>query len=174
MGNARVHADVISDTPGRLRVRLRREARRGGLLLAASTQLERQAGVGRVDTNGTTGSITIKYDRYALSTDDVLAILQDAGVTAEKDPPDTMDSLADHGHCATSDSILGALTDLDRRLSRLTGRKVDLKLLFPLTLAGVGLRQWITQGLGLAQVPAYVLLWYAFDSFWKFHRGTER
>lgn len=47
-----------------------------------------------------------------------------------------------------------------------------LKLLFPLALAGVGLRQWVTQGLGLAQVPAYVLLWYAFDSFWKFHRGS--
>jgi hypothetical protein len=30
--------------------------------------------------------------------------------------------------------------------------------------------QLATRGLGMTEVPAYVLLWYAFDSFWKFHR----
>ena len=40
-------------------------------------------------------------------------------------------------------------------------------------LGFIGLRQSLSEGLGLSQVPGYVLLWYAFDSFWKFHQQTR-
>jgi hypothetical protein len=94
-------------------------------------------------------------------------ILRDLGVLVEEvvELPES-----GPGSSATSTRIVNAVTDLDRQLSALTGRRVDLKLLFPLTLAGVGLWRAATSGLGLGEVPAYVLLWYAFDSFWKFHR----
>src|SRR5262249_37441456 len=58
-----------------------------------------------------------------------------------------------------------------RCFSRARGRTVDLKLLFRVALGAVGLRQFFTAGLGIAEVPAYVLLWYAFDAFYKLHQA---
>jgi hypothetical protein len=66
--------------------------------------------------------------------------------------------------------VVDTVNDLDQRLSRLTGRKVDLKLLFPVALGAIGVRSAIANGVGLTEVPAYILIWYAFDAFWKFHQ----
>jgi hypothetical protein len=116
--------------------------------------------------------VLVHYDRQTRSSADMLSILRDVGVLVE----DTARGLglelaeAGAGSSTTSVRIVDALTDLDRQLSLLTGRTVDLKLLFPMALGGVGLWRAATSGLGLTEVPAYVLLWYAFDSFWKFHR----
>ena len=53
--------------------------------------------------------------------------------------------------------MLDALTDLDHRISRLTGGKLDLKLLVPVGLGLLAMRQVALNGFGLAQVPGYVL-----------------
>src|SRR5205807_541067 len=66
--------------------------------------------------------------------------------------------------------LIDAVERLDSDLARLTGRRIDLKLIFPAGLFALAIRQIATNGLGISQVPGYVLLWYAFDSFWKFHR----
>jgi hypothetical protein len=73
-------------------------------------------------------------------------------------------------HSATATSLLDALTDLDRRLSKLTNGKLDVKLLVPTGLGLLAIRQIAMNGLGLSQVPGYVLLWYTFDSFYKLHQ----
>jgi hypothetical protein len=71
---------------------------------------------------------------------------------------------------ASATGILDAVTDLDHRISELTGGKVDLKVLVPAGLGLMALRQVALNGLGLGQVPGYVLLWYTFDSFYKLHQ----
>lgn len=73
------------------------------------------------------------------------------------------------GQSTTATGVITALDDLNQRLSRATGGKLDLKLLFPLTLGALGLCQVLAEGLGLTEIPGYVLLWYAFDSFYKLH-----
>jgi hypothetical protein len=105
----------------------------------------------------------------------VLRALRDGGVLVEETARGVgLELPGGVGSSTTSARIVDTVTDLDRQLSLLTGRRVDLKLLFPLALGGVGLWRAARSGLGLAEVPAYVLLWYAFDSFWKFHREPAR
>ncbi len=170
MNNQEAHGQVISDTPGRLRIRLRRPHRRSGLMQQAQTRLEERPGVQQVETNTTTGSMMVRYDPGTASVDDLLAILKDAGIVALQTASDLGLELPKAGRSTTAVDIVAMMDDLDRRISLLTGRRLDLKLAFPAALFAMGIRQTITKGLGLSQVPGYVLLWYAFDSFWKFHQ----
>lgn len=134
-----------------------------------SEHLEAALGPGHAQVSPITGSVLVHYNRRTHSSADVLSILRDSGVLVEETARGVGLGLPDTGRSITSDRVVDAMVDLDRQLSLLTGRRVDLKLLFPMALAGVGLWRAAASGLGLAEVPAYVLLWYAFDSFWKFH-----
>jgi hypothetical protein len=164
-------ARVASHTPGRLRLRLVRNRHGRELLHEVRHSLERQEGIRRVEGNSTTGSLLLHYDPERLGRDQLLAILRDAGLIVRDILEAGGNELPPAGKSTTATSITDALNDLDHRLSRITGRRLDLKLLFPTALGALGLRQALSQGLGLNRVPGYVLLWYAFDSFWKFHEG---
>jgi hypothetical protein len=138
---------------------------------AVRERLDDAFGPGRTEVNANTGSVLVRYDRHTRSSADVLSILRDVGVLVEETARSVLElPEAGAARSTTSIRVIDAVADLDRQLSRLTGRTVDLKLLFPMALGGIGLWRVATNGLGLTEVPAYVLLWYAFDSFWKFHR----
>jgi hypothetical protein len=137
-------------------------------------RLEAQPGTQRVEVNDRTGSVLINYDPHAQSHTSLLHVLHDLGIAAVETARGLdLDVPEIGGHTQTSQTIVDTLSDLDRQIAALTGRKVDLKLLFPATLGAIGVWQAIRNGLGLTQVPAYVLLWYAFDSFWKFHSDVD-
>lgn len=170
-GSPRAHAHVASHTPGRLRVRVHHPARHTHLLHQLKQQLQAQPGVGKVDVNAHTGSVLVHYDRHTHEHGSLLQLFQDVGVTVgELARGLDMDAPEVAGHSKAGDNIVDTVTDLDRQVALLTGHKVDLKLLFPMALGGIGVWQVATRGLGLGEIPGYVLLWYAFDSFWKFHR----
>jgi hypothetical protein len=161
---------VTSSLPGRLRVRMSRPMRHAHLMERVREHVGAQAGVHMVETNRETGSVLVHYDPGRQSTSDLLALFADVGVIVRETASAIGLDAPTVGRSTTSQSIIEALTDIDRRLSHATGRKVDLKLLFPLVLGGLGVRQAARFGLGLSQVPAYVLLWYAFDLFYKLNR----
>ena len=171
MESQEAHGHVVSDTPGRLRIRVRHPHRHPQLMGRTQDHLEGKPGIRGVETNPTTGSVMVRYDPHQVSPDDILAMLKDVGVIALQTASDLGVELPEAGRSTTAVSVISVIDDLDRRISLLTGRRIDLKLLFPATLFGLGIRQVATQGLGLAQVPGYILLWYAFDSFWKFHQA---
>jgi len=132
-------------------------------------ELDRQSGIGAVETNAATGSVVVHYDPERRSTDEILGILRDVGVIVRDVARTGGEELPEFGHSTTSKTILEAFSDLDRRVSRATGRKVDLKLLFPLGLGTIGIWQVLRAGFGFSEIPGYILLWYAFDSFHKLH-----
>jgi len=172
MENWEAHGHIVSDTPGRLRIRLRRTHRHPHVMELARNQLRQHEAVHQVATNDTTGSIVVNYDPARLSRDSVLGMLKDVGIIAREAAEELLaETPGESKHSAAALGIIAAVNDLDRRLSRATGRNIDLKLVFPASLFALGIRQAATQGLGLSTVPAYVLLWYAFDSFWKFHQA---
>ncbi|MDP8921668.1 MAG: hypothetical protein M3O34_02185 [Chloroflexota bacterium] len=162
------HARVASAMPGRLRLRLDRAHRRNGAIGQLHDSLEGRDGIHAVTSNPATGSVLVRYDSGALDHGDVLAMLRDAGVVIGEAVRSVVGD-ADFGHSIVSTSIVDALTDLDRRVSRATNSLVDVKLLFPLSLGALAIRQIALNGLGLGTVPGYVLLWYTFDAFLKLH-----
>ena len=175
---------IVSHAPGRMRVRLHPEHRATADLQQIERDLNARDGVASVQTNARTGSVLVHYDRHSLGRDDLTAILHDVGIVAmellgaEEVSRGLSDEVDDGAaerasaapHSSTATGVLDALTDLDRRLSELTGGKLDVKLLVPIGLGTLALRQILTTGLGLAEVPGYVLLWYTFDSFYKLHQ----
>ena len=171
------HGRIVSHAPGRVRVRLHREHRSAPALAQIERSLAAQPGVAAVSTNPRTGSVLMSFDHVAISKDDVLGMLFDAGVVArdlldaEEVPRDLGEGSTEHSTTATG--LIDALTDLDGRVARLTGGRFDVKLLVPLGMGLLAARQIATVGLGLGQVPGYVLLWYAFDSFYKLHQRRE-
>jgi hypothetical protein len=171
---------VVSHTPGRVRIRLDAVHRQTAVLGHLAQGLVGQDGVSAVSVNARPGSVLVHYDHRRLMFDALLDTCHDLGLilhdVAEGGEIDTEDVAQpvgvapEVGHSSTAVTVMDALTDLDRRLSRLTGGKLDVKLLFPVCLGVLGVRQIAMSGLGLAEVPAYVLLWYAFDSFYKLHQ----
>lgn len=171
------HGRIVSHAPGRVRIRLQREHRDATALAQIAQNLGAQAGVTAVATNARTGSVLLAFDHYHVSHADVAAMLYDAGIVA-RDLLDAEEIPEDLGqdepnHSATATGLMDALGDLDARLARLTGGRIDLKLAVPLGLALLAARQISTVGLGLGQMPGYILLWYAFDAFHKLHQRQK-
>lgn len=176
--NGMVHGQIVSHTAGRMRVRLHQRHRDPAALEAIEDQLSEHGAIASVTTNERTGSVLVHYDHQKLTKADLLELLWDAGLVAreligaEEIPEDLGRDPAASGvpHSATATTLLDALTDLDQRLSKLTNGKLDVKLLVPTGLGLLAIRQIAMNGLGLSQVPGYVLLWYTFDSFYKLHQ----
>ncbi|MBV9581259.1 MAG: hypothetical protein JO057_21980 [Chloroflexi bacterium] len=180
-GHHKTHAQIASHTPGRLRVRVHPSHRDPDALQEVASRLEDQPGIQHVDVNANTGSVLVHYDRETHEKDEVVGCLEDVGLllgsileAGGEEIPDLEGSESESGsgssHSTTAAGVVDTVNDLDRRLSELTGRKVDLRLLFPVALGAIGVRAAITNGIGFAEVPAYILIWYAFDAFWKFHQ----
>jgi hypothetical protein len=60
------------------------------------------------------------------------------------------------------------LRSWNERVEQATDGRMDLRTLVPLTLLGVGVFKLLTDKDWRA-VPPYVLLYYAFDTYWKLH-----
>jgi hypothetical protein len=172
-------ARIVSQAPGRMRLRLHQEHRDPTALKQLEQDLGGRDGVTSVSTDHRTGSVLVHYDRRTLTKDDLTDMLFDVGVAAldllgadaaAEDLGQERDARGVVPHSTGATGVLDALTDLDHRISQMSGGRFDLKLLVPAGLGLLALRQIALNGLGLAQVPGYVLLWYTFDSFYKLHQ----
>lgn len=169
VGAQPLRARVTSHTRGRLRVRISQDDRGNGGAHDAGARLEKALGSDRVQVTSATGSVLVHYDPERHSSSDIMGLLKDVGIIIE-DTVRELDADVPAGAASMAgDRVVRAMADLDRRLGAMTGHKIDLKALFPLTLGALGVWRVARSGLGVGEVPAYVLLWYAFDSFWKFH-----
>lgn len=68
-----------------------------------------------------------------------------------------------------SSDLMMTVGKLNEFARRMTDGEIDLYLLVPLGLSAFALRQLLVKGWELEEIPWYVLAWYAFDSFMKFH-----
>jgi len=125
-------------------------------------------GVKSVDVNHRTGSIFIAHEEHP----EILAGLSGAFDSVCGDLFEEV--LEEEGAMIPGFSVLAHLlkkraAKLDHFLAEKTNNMIDLKMLVPVLLLGAGLfkiaktRQW------MHEVPAWVLLYYAYDSYLKFH-----
>jgi hypothetical protein len=166
------HAAVASHIPGRLRVRLHRRSRHSHTMTRLKQAIEAQPGVHAVEVSHAAGSVTVKYDTQTHGEMGIFSLLEDLDVIVgtaidaphiEEAPPE------ENGHSKAAVTLAGALDDLDKRVAEFTGHTVNLRTLFPLGLAGVGVGRIVENGLMAEMVPGWLLLWLAFDAFVKLH-----
>jgi copper chaperone CopZ len=134
--------------------------------------IEAQQGVQGVDVNHAAGSITVKYDAPTHGERGIFGVLEDLDllIGAVIDAPHIEAAPAEgHGHSKAAGTLIGALDGLDKHVAEFTGHTMNLRTLFPLTLAGLGVWQIVKNGLVVEMVPGWLLLWLAFDSFVKLH-----
>ncbi|MEJ6481921.1 HMA2 domain-containing protein [Nostoc punctiforme UO1] len=159
-----ISTKVVSSTPGRLRLRVAHSHRQPEKMQRIANALLANPHITQVKTNVHHGSIVINDDGKDGSLENVLATLKDLGII-----------FADvtEGNTEAAAGVSSALVDLNQRVKQSTHGAFDLRILFPLGLASLSLRQLLNKGLQLEVIPWYVLAWYAFDSFIKLH-GTSQ
>ena len=161
---------IVSDVPGRMRIKLHPESRRPVFIDKLKEKMVTREGIHRVKLNHTTGSLTLHYDRDRLTRDRVLGLLEDLDVVAKEITPAFEGDIPDGGdETATQMSFLQAVEDLNSRVWRTTGIRLDLKMALPLVFVLAGLWSIRKQGLMIAQVPGWIFLYLAFDMFIKLH-----
>ncbi|MBW4685164.1 MAG: hypothetical protein KME40_08690 [Komarekiella atlantica HA4396-MV6] len=158
-----IYTKIVSNTPGRLRLRIAQPYCQVGEMQRIASILEAQPNISQVRTNIYHGSILINYGAKNSSLENVFATLQDIGLIFGDI---THDSEAAMG-------VTNAVVDLNKKVELATNGAVDLRFLFPLGLSILAARQLIAKGLQFEIIPWYVLAWYAFDSFMKLH-GTSQ
>jgi len=166
------HAEVVSHIPGRLRVRLHRRSRHSHTMTRLKQAIAAQPGVHAVEVNHAAGSVTVKYDMQTHGETGVFGLLEDLDVivgTAIDAPRIEETSPEGHGPTKAAVTLAGALDDLDKRVAGFTGHTVNLRTLFPLSLAGFGVWRIVENGLMAEMVPGWLLIWLAFDAFVKLY-----
>src|SRR4029453_5853783 len=156
-----LHAEVASHIPGRLRVRLHRRSRHPHVMMQLKKTIEERQGVHGGEVNHAAGSITVKYDEQTHGGMGIFDLLEDLDVIVgtAMDAPQIEDPTEGDGHSKTAVTLAGALDDLDKRVAGLTGHTVNLRTLFPLSLAGLGVWRLVENGLMAGMVPGWPLFW---------------
>ena len=160
-------AEIISQTPGRVRLRITPTHRQLQKIAPLANALKARLEIYRVKTNISTGSITVFHGRELLSSQDMCTILQDLGINLVEVTQEQKISVLSSSKAATE--IIRTTTDLNRTVQTATNNTVDLRFLVPLSLGILAMRQLLVKGWQLELIPWYVLAWYAFDSFLKLH-----
>jgi hypothetical protein len=159
-----ISTKIISNTPGRLRLRISPPHRHPREMQRITNILKAQSQIIQVRTNINSGSIIINHDGKNASLENVLTTLLDLGVT-----------FADitEGNSEAAEDVKRAVINLNKRFEQATSGEVDLRFLFPLGLSMLAVRQILVKGLQLEIIPWYVLAWYAFDSFMKLNNPSQ-
>ncbi|AFY51278.1 hypothetical protein Nos7524_5567 [Nostoc sp. PCC 7524] len=160
-----ISTKIVSDTPGRLRLRIAQSHRQPDIMQHIAHALEAKSTVQKVRTNIHHGSIVIKHDGTDASLEDVLATLRDLGIIFAE---------TTEGNTEAATTVASAVIDLNKRVKQATDGVVDIRFLFPLGLSFLAVRQLIIKGLQFEIIPWYVLAWYSFDSFIKLHGITPQ
>jgi hypothetical protein len=149
---------IISDTPGRLRLRIAPGNRQAEKIQHIANFLTAQPHITQVRTNIHHGSILINHDGQTGTLAEISATLRDIGIIF---------AAITQGKTEAATAISNVVIDLNQRVERATDGTVDLRFLLPCGLSILAMRQLIVKGLQLEVIPWYVIAWYAFDSFLK-------
>lgn len=160
-----MHITILSSTPGRIRLRISPQQSEPEMFAQiANTLTAFFPQIHNVRTNFQARSITVYYNGEIGDFDQVLATLENFGITVGDLP-------VKKSRGATA--IANTFAYLNQRIEKITNGFVDLRLLFPILLALLALRQFFAKGPALKESPWYILAWYAFDSFLKLNNTKE-
>jgi hypothetical protein len=79
----------------------------------------------------------------------------------------------ENGTSEVAKDLIHVVADVNGDIGRITNGVIDLRLLLPLGLGALAIRQLIVKGIDIDEIPWYTLTWYAFDSFIKLNNQQE-
>jgi len=135
--------------------------------------LKKKPGIARVRPNPDTGSLTIFYSEDILSFQQLSDIVGECGVFLAPPEAQSTQEITTGSFSEAATEVTTALAALNQRVKRATNGAADLRFLVPLGFGTLAVRQLLLKGIQLNIIPWYVLAWYAFDSFIKFHYTKE-
>ena len=162
-----IEIDIVSNTPGRLRLKVDREHRLPEVMEQIVTALKTFADFDRVRSNISNGSLTIYYNPEKVDFTELISQLQTFGVILD-DPSEKLSKTS----VATA-RLTDAITGLDRKIKQTTEDSIDLRSLATTLISLFALRQ-ISKVPGLRKISWFILAWYIFESLIKFNNRSER
>jgi hypothetical protein len=118
-------------------------------------------------------SITLS-EKYQESVTEVTEVWKNvaADVTRERQEQFRYRTYPD-GKSQVAQDFINVMSDFNADVKNMTNGMADLRLLVPLALSILAIRQVLVKGLQLEDIPWYILAWFAFDSFVKLHSTSE-
>ncbi len=163
---------VAHHLPNRTRLRIPKNHRNAVFMDNFEKSLKKIPNVKTVTSNYDTGSIIIEHEEHP-------EILNLIGSSLEGVANEVFEAMLEGEPIeAIGISVIGHViyqnfAKLDNAISQATNNNIDLKLLLPIGFLSAGIyKASRTQG-WLSQVPTFVLFYYAYDSFLKFHNKTQ-
>lgn len=95
-----------------------------------------------------------------------------AELVAQRETETSSDVSFTPNNSQATEYIINTFTEFNTQVRKQTNGVADLRLLVPLGLSAIALRQLLTKGLQIEEMPWYVLAWYAFDSFIKLNDAS--
>jgi hypothetical protein len=163
---------VLHHLPSRTRYRIARRHRTEEMVAQIRDQVATVPGVKAVEVNERTGSVFVHHEERA----DILnaiggalsAVADDLfeeGLEAEIEPVPGLSLLAK--------VLKSRAGKFDELLSEKTDNLIDFKMLVPMLFLGAGILKVTKTRNWFEQVPAWVLFYYAYDTYLKFHPPTS-
>jgi hypothetical protein len=162
-----IEIDIVSNTPGRLRLKVDREHRSPETMEKIVTALKTFADFDRVRSNVSNGSLTIYYNPEKLDFTEIFSQLQAFGVILD----DSSENLSKTS--VSTGRLTGAIAGLDQKIKQTTEDSIDLRSLATTLISLLALRQ-IYKIPGLRKISWLILGWYIFESLLKFSNRSER
>jgi hypothetical protein len=156
VGVAQLDGRIVSDTPGRLRIRIRPEHRDSCSALRVQAKLQAQSGIGPVELNVLTGSLLVWYEPDKCSVEQVLDTCLRSGLATQPGEPNN----AAPRYQPAPPPIKQILAHPAGRHPKNEGRG---KQVFRVIVGGVRLARAIHIGLEVAQTPGPGLFWHALE-----------
>jgi hypothetical protein len=147
------HTQIVSSTPRRTRIKVSRKRRSPEEMSRLAEALQASPNVSEVKTNVYAGTLIVHHKEKALS--DIKAQLKDLGVIV----------MAATGVGTSPQSLVEAVSDLEKQAGPVLGSILDLKVLVPVGFGALAALQLARRGLEIGGAPWYLLAYFAFESF---------
>jgi Heavy metal associated domain 2 len=169
---------IAHHLPHRTRIKLPRSHRDAATIKKVTDSIRKVSTVKDVQINDRTGSVVVYHEEDT-------KILEHINGALGEVAGEVLEALIEaEGAEFPGLSLVGTLVSsfmgkADDKLADATNNVVDLKIMMPLAFLGAGFYQASRNAAWLSQVPAWVLFYFAYDSYTRFHGpgnlpGSER
>lgn len=165
---------LVHHLPDRTRYRVAHKHRDEAAVKRIRDSVLAVPGVRTVEINNRTGSVLVHHEAKPEVVDHLSAAFADIGDDIFEEILETGIDEFVPGGSIIAHLIKDRFGGFNSFIAQLTNNMIDLKMLLPICFLGAGFYQASRNRDWFGQVPAWVLFYYAYDSYLKFHGPSVR